>query len=252
MKASIRGTRLEIKVWDDTRRKGKRSTEWSDKWGAGWIAYPVQGKTSRWFNIKAWGSWRLAFVLARLQRTVWLQRHAASAAGPAPPGGEADAAAGGSPDAAAGALVSTPSKRGRPKAPAQAAAGDDDGGDRSGKKGRRQPAVAAPRALPAGAQQTLLAFFDKRLEPTAPAAAPAASAPAPKQRTLLSFFKKEPGEGAPDGAPHGGAAASVDHFPGDGKSVKAEVKAEVPHAALSRDSTVVGRLPRSPPSWTLY
>merc|ERR1712048_140689 len=28
----------------------------------------------RWYNIKRWGSWRFAFVMARLQRTVWKQR----------------------------------------------------------------------------------------------------------------------------------------------------------------------------------
>merc|ERR1712085_226212 len=41
--------------------------------GAGWIAYhPTRGMhKSRWFNARRWGSWRLAFVLARLQRQAW-------------------------------------------------------------------------------------------------------------------------------------------------------------------------------------
>jgi len=42
---------------------------WHDKKGAGWC---VQGlNRSRWFSKKKWGSWRLAFLLARLQHKVW-------------------------------------------------------------------------------------------------------------------------------------------------------------------------------------
>eukprot|EP00933_Yihiella_yeosuensis_P020867 TRINITY_DN16646_c1_g1_i2.p1 TRINITY_DN16646_c1_g1~~TRINITY_DN16646_c1_g1_i2.p1 ORF type:complete len:1021 (-),score=227.83 TRINITY_DN16646_c1_g1_i2:311-3373(-) len=48
---------------------------WSDAKGEGWIAYstkPSTGKSeSRWFNARVWGSWRLAFLLAKLQKQVW-------------------------------------------------------------------------------------------------------------------------------------------------------------------------------------
>jgi len=61
-----------LRSWDDS--KGSRAQASS---GAGWIASaPVKssGRTnadSKWFNIKTWGSWRLAFLLARLQRSLW-------------------------------------------------------------------------------------------------------------------------------------------------------------------------------------
>jgi len=61
-----------LRLWDDTRgRRAKAGTK--AKWGAGWIA-SVGPKKSRWFNIRVWGSWRLAFVLARLQLEVWKAR----------------------------------------------------------------------------------------------------------------------------------------------------------------------------------
>ncbi|CAK9098721.1 unnamed protein product [Durusdinium trenchii] len=44
---------------------------WEDSKGAGWIA-AVQGK-SAWFSLSSWGSWRLAFLLAKLQRDLWLK-----------------------------------------------------------------------------------------------------------------------------------------------------------------------------------
>lgn len=49
---------------------------WSDAKGAGWIAYSKHRKQTnkhlnRWFSASTWGSWRLAFLLARLQREVW-------------------------------------------------------------------------------------------------------------------------------------------------------------------------------------
>mmetsp|Transcript_38478 Transcript_38478/g.106025 ORF Transcript_38478/g.106025 Transcript_38478/m.106025 type:complete len:252 (+) Transcript_38478:103-858(+) len=59
-----------LKVWNDAY-VGKRLD------GAGWIAANVLGKggqdraEERWFNVRTWGSWRLAFLLARLQRKVW-------------------------------------------------------------------------------------------------------------------------------------------------------------------------------------
>lgn len=46
---------------------------WRDSKGAGWIAHRKVGKKleSRWFSARTWGSWRLAFLLARLQQQVW-------------------------------------------------------------------------------------------------------------------------------------------------------------------------------------
>jgi len=70
----------------DPRRPGVRSTElhanfeglstWSDAKGCGWIAkasgegIAPLGRT-RWLSLKRWGSWRLAFLAARLQKEVW-------------------------------------------------------------------------------------------------------------------------------------------------------------------------------------
>ena len=48
---------------------------WSDTKGEGWIAKgPQMGALTKdkWFSVKTCGSWRLAFLLARLQRDVWL------------------------------------------------------------------------------------------------------------------------------------------------------------------------------------
>ena len=48
---------------------------WSDPKGAGWIAKgPNMGTRTRnkWFNAKKCGSWRFAFLLAKLQRDIWL------------------------------------------------------------------------------------------------------------------------------------------------------------------------------------
>ncbi|CAE7240699.1 unnamed protein product [Symbiodinium sp. CCMP2592] len=45
---------------------------WQDERGAGWIV-STAGRTA-WFSIKKWGSWRLAYLLARLQRTLWIER----------------------------------------------------------------------------------------------------------------------------------------------------------------------------------
>mmetsp|Transcript_35706 Transcript_35706/g.111433 ORF Transcript_35706/g.111433 Transcript_35706/m.111433 type:complete len:453 (-) Transcript_35706:31-1389(-) len=42
---------------------------WSDDRGAGWMVKHRRGQ--RYFSSSRWGSWRLAFLLARLQRAVW-------------------------------------------------------------------------------------------------------------------------------------------------------------------------------------
>ena len=48
---------------------------WSDAKGEGWIANgPHMGTRTKnkWFNANKFGSWRLAFLLAKLQRDIWL------------------------------------------------------------------------------------------------------------------------------------------------------------------------------------
>jgi hypothetical protein len=61
-----------VRVWDDARGWEK------SRQGAGWIAVHVirtdESQTrpvEKWFNVSTWGSWRLAFLLARLQRRIW-------------------------------------------------------------------------------------------------------------------------------------------------------------------------------------
>jgi len=66
----------------NTKYRGMRPGEskpdglrpWLDPRGAGgWIAPATSGngRRSRWFNMKVWGSWRFSFLLARLQAAVW-------------------------------------------------------------------------------------------------------------------------------------------------------------------------------------
>jgi len=76
-----------LRVWNDAnkiigaalRKKIKITVNWSDSWGAGWICdHPLQQDVkykSRWFNIKTWGSWRLVYLLTRLQLRIWQERH---------------------------------------------------------------------------------------------------------------------------------------------------------------------------------
>jgi len=74
----------------DPSRPGMRLTEtsgpsavaldglrtWNDAQGRGWIAQRPAGAgrkvEHRWFSVAKWGSWRLAFLLARLQRQVYM------------------------------------------------------------------------------------------------------------------------------------------------------------------------------------
>jgi len=58
-----------LRSWDDTQSTVRVLAP--DRWGAGWIAVGPEGRGDKWFNVKKWGSWRLAFVLARLQSEVW-------------------------------------------------------------------------------------------------------------------------------------------------------------------------------------
>ncbi|CAE7607228.1 ywqA [Symbiodinium natans] len=65
-----------IMFWDDSLRSKKGVTSSEEQWGAGYIAKPYGPvKKSKWFNVKTWGCWRMAFVLARLQFEVWQQKH---------------------------------------------------------------------------------------------------------------------------------------------------------------------------------
>merc|ERR1712066_155561 len=63
-----------LRVWDDVRAGA------TEKNGAGWVA--LRGATQndkkreRWFNIQTCLSWRMAFLLARLQKAYWDERAA--------------------------------------------------------------------------------------------------------------------------------------------------------------------------------
>merc|ERR1719215_2519861 len=69
-----RGERIPkgLRVWDDIRAGN------TDKDGAGWVAVrsasQLEKKKEKWFNIRSCGSWRMAFLLARLQRLSWDKR----------------------------------------------------------------------------------------------------------------------------------------------------------------------------------
>jgi len=58
-----------MRTWDDLRAGAKGGKD-----GAGWIAVrnrKGEPKKEKWFNIRTCGSWRLAFLLARLQRELF-------------------------------------------------------------------------------------------------------------------------------------------------------------------------------------
>ncbi|CAE8744022.1 unnamed protein product [Polarella glacialis] len=66
-----------VRHWCDARalkvdKQGKPMS------GEGWIAIRPRGcpakPSERWFNRKAWGSWRLCFLLARQQHLVWTRQ----------------------------------------------------------------------------------------------------------------------------------------------------------------------------------
>eukprot|EP00928_Gymnodinium_smaydae_P042525 TRINITY_DN2860_c4_g1_i3.p1 TRINITY_DN2860_c4_g1~~TRINITY_DN2860_c4_g1_i3.p1 ORF type:complete len:674 (-),score=155.10 TRINITY_DN2860_c4_g1_i3:431-2452(-) len=99
---------------------------WCDAKGAGWIAQRRSAEASgssnmdRWFSVRTWGSWRLAFLLARLQRDVWNAGTAGSSSPAAP------RAAGRGRGSGASRGRGRPRGRGRGGAPAdEAAAGTD-------------------------------------------------------------------------------------------------------------------------------
>lgn len=65
-----------VRMWDDIRANAVNK-DGSARTGAGWIACRStkdDGKQEKWFNIRTCGSWRMAFLLARLQRAQWESR----------------------------------------------------------------------------------------------------------------------------------------------------------------------------------
>jgi len=88
-----------LRIWDDVRAGAETNA------GAGWIASRSPGggddkRREKWFNIRTCGSWRMAFLLARLQRQQWDSRASWLAA---PAGTD---------------VVRTPVKRAKAKSPA--------------------------------------------------------------------------------------------------------------------------------------
>lgn len=62
-------------VKEDEQEQTENLRWWSDSKGEGWIAKgPNMGTRTKnkWFNAKKCGSWRFAFLLAKLQRDIWL------------------------------------------------------------------------------------------------------------------------------------------------------------------------------------
>mmetsp|Transcript_51906 Transcript_51906/g.161048 ORF Transcript_51906/g.161048 Transcript_51906/m.161048 type:complete len:265 (+) Transcript_51906:46-840(+) len=157
-----------LRIWDDV------AAGCQGKDGAGWIAMyssKMTGKTEKWFNIRTCGSWRLAFLLARLQRALWEQRGASVAVrAPAPSG------------AAGSAEPATPRGK-RRAAPAE--------GAETSRKQPRRPEVAEVQA----------GNEPKPQEPP-PAAAPSAfqlKMEAMKERLRAKQAAKEGGEAKDEG-----------------------------------------------------
>lgn len=140
-----------LRMWDDV------AAGCTGKDGAGWIAaYTARnrGRTEKWFNIRTCGSWRLAFVLARLQRDLW-ERSAPRAPTPsdaaaAAEGAEVAAAegrtAGASPGREGPATATPQSKRKRPQELGEASARKRPTASR-----RQPPSAGAPQRDPAPA-----------------------------------------------------------------------------------------------------
>jgi len=184
-----------LRVWDDTKKARGCKSRVSDLdeqfWGAGWIAYPPSKKGSKWFNIKIWGSWRLAFVLARLQYQVWQQKHAAE--NPSSPSGEAGTtpkaktAKSTSDDATSGRKAER--GRGRPSTKShQASSGSGIGHHKENKEGKENKEKGKRANQPSSVKRTLDMFFPMKKELSADGSS-AAAPPSPKQQKLFGFFK---------------------------------------------------------------
>eukprot|EP00913_Durusdinium_trenchii_P023767 g22321.t1 len=143
---------------------------WKDEKGAGWVARHPNGKGTRWFNKTVWKSWRMAFLLARLQRDLW---------------GIVDGQACGSPDPAEEEVERRkrgrpPKSPGTPGTPRASAAGSSSRGRGRG-RGLKRPAMEAqkPKKAPKTApKKTPKARSPSRTAPTPAAPTPAAPAPA--------------------------------------------------------------------------
>jgi len=167
-----KGETLEgIRFWDDSKRPNRQGSSADlaeERWGAGYIAIPIStdagAKGSKWFNVKTWGSWRMAFVLAKLQHQVWLKKYAAEH--PDSPG------------------KTTGETTGTPKAKLSKTPGKEDEGSEK-KKAKRGPGRAALEVKQEKIEKktTLDRFFVKNVkqEPVEEVV--------PKQMSLKSFFK---------------------------------------------------------------
>lgn len=74
-----------MRIWDDLRAVSTDANASEvKKDGAGWIAtfnLKNHPKREKWFNIRTCGSWRLAFLLASLQRRSWVAKGLAAKVG---------------------------------------------------------------------------------------------------------------------------------------------------------------------------
>jgi len=144
-----------MRIWDDLRAGCK------DKDGAGWIAAwnrKNEPKIEKWFNIRTTGSWRLAFLLARLQLQLWDRRgvpgsnRRAEPAAETPEQGSSSAAASGDANEDGNLEVRPPSDASTPQKAAHVVLKPQQDAPTSSKKrprtpGRSQGKVAAPRQL---------------------------------------------------------------------------------------------------------
>mmetsp|Transcript_110435 Transcript_110435/g.263251 ORF Transcript_110435/g.263251 Transcript_110435/m.263251 type:complete len:1337 (+) Transcript_110435:32-4042(+) len=170
-----------IRFWDDSLGRRKGVVHSKESWGAGYIAKPVKQDDlkrggSKWFNVKTWGSWRMAFVLARLQQQVYQKRFDDEH-----PEGLPDAEQLATPEAKSkkkGEKTEDQSgkkRRGRPRA--DEASKDKDGAAK-GKKGVKKQ----------GKKATLEGFFKKQTQTPE-------EAPAEKKQGKLSFLLQRPSQG---------------------------------------------------------
>lgn len=181
-----------VRFWDDSLGRRKGVVHSRESWGAGYIASPIKAedkkRQSKWFNVKTWGCWRMAFVLARLQQQVWQKRYDLAVEngeieGVAPEDKDKEITTPEAKKKESGEAQSGQKKRGRPRSSksqaAQAAAPAAASSGKGEKKSKRKSSTPP----------TLENFFSKvRQTPEAPEA----SEPAPekKQKTLAAFMSK--------------------------------------------------------------
>lgn len=154
-----------LRIWDDV------SAGNMTKDGAGWIAmYSTRArgrpeKTEKWFNIRTCGSWRLAFLLARLQRDLWERRGAAATAAAATAGDHAmpGAAGAGAVPAAAGSEPAAATPKGKKR---RSTAGLEE-------TARKQPRRPGEESQPGQAHASVAAAVSEAGKEHAPALTPA-------------------------------------------------------------------------------